>query len=311
MRLSRSEVNVVQRLQRLATQWEPLTTTNHTPTQWFIEPGAENSPTLALAKNALLGAQSLLARPDSFDTNPISIGVGRSQTFLKNTVAALNCRPNLDQSAGYYIMGATLCLRRVITINLTGYFFIYSLSDIGNTANEKRAEPAISATSYLIVDRNISSLAHEWTHVARALPTEGHIALNEPAWLREGMAEIVSGLSRVKASQGKMTFLEFHVIRMRKFSNWPNHCRLSLTQYRLDSTSVRGCEYLRGAAAVEVLLANYGGLLKVMQLYDDAHHTGDFYQSFRNIYGISMRTFEIRADNYAKLISQAATYQPH
>ena len=131
----------------------------------------------------------------------------------------------------------------------------------------------------------------------------------EPAWLNEGMAEVMSGMSSVRASAGKMNYLQFHVIRLRKFANWPSSCRLSLTAYRKISKTLGGCEYLRGAAAVELLIANYGGVRKLMALYDDATDTDDFFSSFQRIYGMSLRAFELRADRYARYITLASNYR--
>ena len=106
-----------------------------------------------------------------------------------------------------------------------------------------------------------------------------------------------------------MTYEEYHVIRIRKFSNWPDQCRLSLTEYRSTSTALGGCEYLRGAAAVELLLASYGGIGRVQLLYEDANEVGDFEASFLRVYGMTIREFEIRADQYAQYIIQAGGYR--
>lgn len=205
-------------------------------------------------------------------------------------------------------MGATLCDRQVIAINLTGYLFLRSRGQQLTLEMESQPEPPIAATSYLIADRNLTSLAHEWVHVARALISRGFVPDNEPAWMREGLAEVISGMAHVKASHGRMTYREFHAIRLRKFIQWPSSCRLSTSSYRANSSILGGCEYHRGALALELLIANYGGLNKIIKLYDEASRTGDFFVSFQKVYGMTIGTFESKVDKYSKYISLAATY---
>ena len=307
-RLAKSEVDIVRRLQNLAINWESASPPPTNLIRWRIEPSAANSPTIALGIEAFHAARAFLSVPFNDATRSIVVIIGRTQEFLRTQVNALGCQPNLALYQGAYIMGATICNRSVIVINLTGYLFVRSLSQKITLEVEQKTEPPISATSYILVDRNLSGLAHEWTHVARNRLTDGFIPDNEPAWFREGLAEVVSGLSRVKASNGRMTYLHFHVIRLRKFSNWPNSCGARLKNFRGNSALPGGCEYLRGAAAVELLIANYGGLTKIVNLYSHMRESGDFLASFQFTYGMSLGQFELRADNYARYISQAEHY---
>ena len=308
VRFSQSEVQITNRLHRMATTWTPSIPVQPLPALFLIEPGVENSPTIQIARQAMDAVASLIVRP--FDSQPTKtyVVIGRTQQYLQTMLRKVGCIPDLTQTDGLFLMGATLCDRQVIAINLTGYLFLRNRWQRLQTAMESWAEPPIAATSYLIADRNLASLAHEWVHVARALISRGFVPDNEPAWIREGLAEVVSGMARVKASQVRMTFRDFHAIRLRKFIQWPSSCRQSTSSYRGSSSVLGGCEYHRGAIAVELLLSNYGGLDKIIKLYDDASHTGDFFASFRNTYGISIPTFEMRADRYFKYISQAATY---
>ena len=307
-RLARSEVDIVRRLHNLAINWDSASPPPINLIRWRIEPSAANSPTIALGIEAFHAARAFLSVPFNDATKSIVVVIGRTQEFLRTQVNALGCQPNLALYQGAYIMGATICNRSVIVINLTGYLFVRSLGQKITLNVEQKPEPPISATSYILVDRNLSGLAHEWTHVARNRLTDGFIPDNEPAWFREGLAEIVSGLSRVKASKGRMTYMHFHVIRLRKFSNWPNSCGARLSNFRGNSALPGGCEYLRGAAALELLIANYGGLTKIVGLYSHMRESGDFLTSFKFTYGMSLSQFEARADNYARYISQAEHY---
>lgn len=309
VRLSKSEVDIVRRLQKLSVNQIYSPNITAIPIVWKLEPGTEKSQTFQLARQGLFATEELLGRPGDIDPYPIVVIVGRTQNFFRKEVSALGCSPDLRATGGQYLMGSTLCNRRVVVVNLTGYYFLRYYGQRITTAMESKPEPKISAVSYLLVLRNIGSLAHEWTHVVRALPSGGRVSSTEPAWLNEGMAEVMSGMSNVRASAGKMSYLQFHIIRLRKFSNWPSSCRLSLTAYRKISKTLGGCEYLRGAAAVELLIANYGGVRKLMALYDDATDTDDFFSSFQRIYGMSLRAFELRADKYARYITLASNYR--
>ena len=308
VRFSQSELQITNRLQRLATTWTPSIPVQPIPAQFVIEASAENSPTIQIARVAMDEVASLLVRP--FDSRPTKtyVIIGRTQDFLQATLKKIGCLPDLTQTGGVFLMGATLCNRQVIAINLTGYLFLRSRDQQLTFEMESWPEPPIAATSYLIADRNLASLAHEWVHVARALISRGLIPDNEPAWMREGLAEVVSGMARVKASKGRMTYRDFHAIRLRKFIQWPSNCRLPTSSYRGNSSVLGGCEYHRGALALELLLANYGGLDKIIKLYDESSRTGDFIASFRNVYGMSMKTFESKVDRYSTYISLAANY---
>jgi hypothetical protein len=307
-RLSKSEIDIIRRLQKIASDWEPASPPPINLIQWKIEPSAAQSATVALSIEAFNAARAFLSVPFNDATKPVVVVIGRSQAFLREQVNLLECQPNLALYKGEYLMGATICNRSVIVINLTGYLFLRYIGQPITTAMEQRPEPPFSTTRYTLVDRNVSGLAHEWTHVARNRLTDGFIPENEPAWFREGLAEVVSGLSRVKSSNGKLPYLHFHIIRLRKFSTWPNGCSASISTLRSNSKINGGCEYLRGAAALELLIANYGGLPKVIYLYEHMRESGDFFSSFKFVYNMTVAQFEARADTYARYISQVVHY---
>lgn len=301
-RLSKSEQDMVRILQNIAVNWDSAYPPPENLLEWRIEESARTSRTLALSISALRATRAFLSVPANSGTFPIVAIVGRTQSFIKSQVASLGCVSSVLEEGGDYLMGATICNRRVIVINLTGYFFLTSATQKITPLMEARPEPAIRATLYTKVDRNLSGLAHEWVHVARNRLTDGFVPDNEPAWFREGLAEVISGLSRVRASNGRMSYMDFHVIRLRKFSNWSNNCLSPLRVYRQTSESVGGCEYLRGAAAIEMLLARHGGIPKILELFRNTTSTNDFFASFRQVYGLSVASFEKRADIYASYI---------
>lgn len=307
-RFSKSEVDIVRRMQNLAVNWNADTQPIGNTLRWRIEPSAADSPTIAIGIKAFYAARAFLSIPINESTLPVIIIIGRTQEFLRLEVNKLGCQPQLALYEGVYIMGATICNRSVIVINLTGYLFVRSLTQKITLEMERRPEPAISATSYIIVGRNISGLAHEWTHVARNRLTDGFVPDNEPAWFREGLGEVVSGLALVKATNSQFSYTHFHMIRLRKFSNWYDTCGGRLSKFRGNGSLPSGCEYLRGAAALELLIANYGGITKITKLYEHMRESGDFFSSFSHTYGMTIPQFEARADNYTRYISQAEHY---
>lgn len=310
VRLSKSEQEMIPIMQQIANNTPLTSPSTQRDIQWRIESSAENSRTLLLSRNILNTAQALLSVPDKTDHSPIVIIVARTQKFIKEQVSSLGCRPSASFNGSQYLMGATICDRKVIVINLTGYFFLKSASQVITSEMEQRHEPLLRRTPYAEVDRNLSGLAHEWTHVARNELTNGFVPNNEPAWFREGLAEIISGLSRVRASKGGMSYMDFHVIRIRRFSNWSENCTARLRAYRQTSRTVSGCEYLRGAAAVEMLLARHGGIPQIFELFGNITSTNDFFASFRQVYGFSVSSFEMRADAYARHIRAATRLGP-
>lgn len=305
VRLSASEVSIVSRVQSMIASWTAPYPPLDDHAIWKIENSAQSSPTLSAAVRAVREAQRIFPVPHDGTIVPVIYIVGRTQNFIKEQIAAIGCTPSSSIVNGVYLMGATVCNRNVVVINLTGYFFLRSVTQPITARLEQRPEPAISATSYLVVDRNFSAIAHEWVHVARNRLSEGFIPDNEPAWFREGLAEVVSGLARVRAYGRTYPYLHFHVIRLRKFFDWNSRCPGSLRVYRSDGRIPTGCEYMKGGIATELLLAKHGGLGKIYDLYDRIAETGDFQSAFLDTYGMSLSTFERRADLYMSYITRA------
>ena len=306
VRLSRSEVDVISRMQTLARTWKSPYPTLDNHAVWRIEPAAERSPTLAVAVEAARAARAIFAVPHDDTTPPVVYIVARTQAYIREQIESIGCRPSSAVVNGAFLMGATVCNRNVVVINLTGYLFLRSATQSITGFMEARREPSFSATSYLVVDRNTSAIAHEWVHVARNRLGGGFVPDNEPAWFREGLAEVISGLARVRSSGTRYPYLHFHVIRLRKFFDWSTRCPLALHHYRSNGRIPTGCEYLKGGVAVELLLAKYGGLAKIYDLYGHMNETGDFSDAFRRTYGLSQSAFEMRADLYASYITQAS-----
>ena len=309
-RLSHSEIDVIKKLQNIAETWVPATPPPANFVNWIIEPSAEGSPTIAVAAEAFQEARALLSVPFNTGSLPVFIVVGRTQKFIKEEVAKFRCIPSIATSGGDFLMGATICNRSVIVINLSGYLFLRRVDQPFTPSMETRREPNFSAMSYLIVDRNISSIPHEWTHVARSRLSDGFVPDNEPAWFREGLAEVIAALARVRAADGKYPFVHFHIIRLRKFANWIDICGIGLARFRTNIKSLNGCKYLTGAAAMELLIAKYGGIPKIITLYAHMRESGDFLESFRYTYGMTLSEFEKRADVYSRYIAQAIAIGP-
>lgn len=275
--------------------------------EWHVEPSARGSRTLQLSREVLVALQRLLEHEGWASVPPTVIVIARSQDYINRTLESIGCLPNLVRTGGIHLMGETVCGHRVIVINLTGYFFLRSVADRITPEMEIQPEPPIRSVGFRLADRNISGLAHEWAHVARAAAAFGEVPSDEPAWMREGFAELMAGIARVRAYPTRMTYLTFHVVRLRKFAPWTSTCTADLNTYRSASAYLGGCEYYVGPLAVELLLANFGGIPALFRLYALAAGGTEFTKAFRMMYGIELVAFERLADRYLDGIRRADT----
>lgn len=271
---------------------------------WYVEPSALNSPTVKLARKTLLGTQAMFEGLGIFEAKATAIVIGRTQKFIKETVAKLGCYPNLARTWGQHLMGSSLCSDTIIVMNLSGYLFLTTPGQLVTKEMESRSEPPIASQSYLIVHRNISGLSHEWAHSVRTLMAGGEVPVGEPAWMREGFAEMVSGLARVKTFPLRTSYSDFHAVKIHLFSNWASRCKFNLRAYAQNSDILAGCEYYKGLIAVEILLSDFGGLAKLMKLYKDTNELRTFEASFLTNYGMTLPEFEVLADQYINDIAK-------
>lgn len=276
--------------------------------RWIIEPSASSSRVLAISRRNLLYLQLLLESLGLMRVDTAHIVIGRSQKFLTDSLARLGCFPNLARTGGVHLMGSSLCNRSVIVINLTGYFFLRKVGDKLTTAMETLPEPGLWTVDYRIADRNLSGLAHEWAHIARASATGGFVPRDEPAWVREGFAEVMAGIAQSLSYPRRYSYVDFHVIRLRKFSNWGRYCRQPLREYRANSAQLAGCEYYVGALAVEYLIARMGGLERLIALFRNASESMNFRTAFRTTYGVSLGAFEKSIDGYLRAIARVSKF---
>ena len=271
---------------------------------WYVEPSAVNSPTVKLARKTLLGTQAMFESLGIFEAKTTSIVIGRTQKFLKETVTKLGCYPDLSRTWGQHLMGSSLCSDTIIVMNLSGYLFLTTPGQTVTRAMETRPEPPIASQSYLLVHRNISGLSHEWAHSVRTLMAGGSVPVGEPAWMREGFAEMVSGLAQVKTFPLRTSYADFHAVKIHLFTNWASRCKLDLRGYAVNSDILSGCEYYKGLIAVEILLSDFGGLEKLMKLYKDTSMLRTFEASFLTNYGMTLPEFEVLADQYINDIAK-------
>jgi hypothetical protein len=201
-------------------------------------------------------------------------------------------------------MGSSLCSDTIIVMNLSGYLFLTTPGQTVTREMETRPEPPIASQSYLLVHRNIAGLSHEWAHSVRTLMAGGEVPPGEPAWMREGFAEMVSGLARVKTFPLRTSYADFHAVKIHLFSNWASRCKLNLRAYAENSNILAGCEYYKGLIGVEILLSDFGGLAKLMKLYKDTSVLRSFEASFLTNYGMTLPEFELIADHYINDIAK-------
>jgi len=265
---------------------------------WHIEPSAEASPLLALARRSLLETQLLFERAGVLEVQRTDIVVGRTQAFLRSTVRSLGCNPDLSRTGGAYLMGASLCGNTVITVDLTGLIFLVRAGQQLAPWMEAAPEPPLASLPYQVVDRAVAVLSHEWAHAVRFVAAGATQPPGEPFWFREGFAEWVALASRVRAFEPGMSYLDAHAIRLHLFSNWPSRCSTDFAAYRLRGSVAGGCEYYLGLLAVELLVFRYGGFARIVDVYRHAASGTPFAASFRAVYGVSLSAFESESSEY-------------
>ena len=305
VRVSPLEKKVVASMQRLSNVYaqkisEASVLAVSVAETWFVEEAAKNSPMLVLARKSLAATQKTLDSEGGAVDYSVSIVVGRTQDFIAETVKSIGCTQDISTPKYRIVMGGTICGRSVIVMNLTGYLSITKAGQVITDELERRLEPTIAMTPFKVVNRGVSSLAHEWAHVSRAVVADNKVAANEPKWIQEGFAEVMSGVGMVNAAGSKMTYQQWHVLRIRNFSNWQTACAVNFELNRVLPVVVTNCVYDIGAIGVEFLLAQYGGIGKLMAVYVDQVGTQDFLVSFEKVYGLSLGNFEAAATTYAK-----------
>lgn len=302
IRITPREAEVIAGIRRETRDFGSINHSTHNLLTWHIEPGVEESPTFILARLALFSLQRMLESYGVLEGQATHIVVGRTQSYLAETVNFLGCSADLSSTFGQYFMGSTLCGSKVLVMNLTGYLILDSLRPI-TREDELQTEPLISTTPYLVVDRNTSGLAHEWAHSVRAVVAGGSPPAGEPIWLGEGLAEFAAGLARVNAYFPELTFAELHVMKVRLFADWPYLCSTDLSFYETSARRLNNCEYILGFLAVELLVSNYGGLTNILRTYREVAKGIGFREAFHGVYGLTISEFEDRAGDYIRTVA--------
>jgi len=273
--------------------------------RWHIEPSARLSPTMLLQRRVYHSLRKMLEGADSQTARwPVDIVIGRTQAYILGTLKALGCEPNLTSQGGQILMGAAVCGRRIIVSNISGYLFLTKPGQQVTPEMEQLTEKPLFTSSYKIVARNSSALAHEWMHIYRAAGRGGVVAADEPLWFKEGFAEIWAYIAQIRMLQKPNGFLRMHVMRLRNFSNWARDCPGPLSRYQ-SSGSAAGCEYHLGSLAMEYLIANYGGLEKTSSWFRMDNGQLPFAVDFAAVFGVPLEQFEAEANRYIEIVRAA------
>ncbi|NBU38857.1 MAG: hypothetical protein EBS32_11610, partial [Actinobacteria bacterium] len=178
---------------------------------WHIEPGLEKSEHLSMQRQVVRNLQQVLEKFNgTFAAWHIDVIVGRSQSYIKSQLAELGCAPDLSQTGGEVLLGAAVCGRHVLISNLTGFLFLTAPDQPITSAMEQRREPRASSMPYQLEIRSLEGLAHEWAHSYRAAGQQGRVLVDEPAWVKEGLASMWASVSVVNTFQSRMTYRDWH-----------------------------------------------------------------------------------------------------
>lgn len=303
------ELSVIANVQRLINGLDlsPEVPLKDQDVTWYVEPVARKSPTFRLQRAVLYAMNRAIdGKMRIAESWPFSIVIGRTQKYIYDTLAKLNCRPNLDRFDGTILMGAALCNRRVVVSNITGYLFLLRADQVLTPDLETRREKPISETPYRVVARNSSALAHEFVHIWRAAGLSGAVRYDEPAWFSEGFAEFLAGVGQVLAYPRRLNYLTHHVVRVRDFNDWSNQCTEPLSAYRTVGATVNGCEYHVGLAAVEYLFARYASVATTLDAFARAGQYATFAEGFHGTFGVTLEQFEAEATRYIENLRLAA-----
>lgn len=303
--LTSSETEVIRSMNLELSHTRALPVRRGTPPRFHVEPVARGSALLARQRRVLAELQRVMWALDPAGADwAVHVVVGRTQAYLKSTLRRLGCTPDLSANGGILEMGAALCGRHFLASNLTGYLFLRSPADALTARMESRPEPAEKRTPFLVELRNLSGLAHEWAHIHRIAANNGASLRGEPAWFREGLAEMWAGVAIVNTHRD-MTYAGWHAMRLRRFMSWGDRCSSGLGSLRASVAVTNGCEYFLGPLAVELLIARHGGLEKLLELFRSSRDGRDFAADFSGVYGIQLVEFESEADTYIEQIRKA------
>lgn len=275
--------------------------------RWWVEPSALSSPTLVRQHRVWNALQWMVERYAQVRQSwHVDLIVGRSQHFIKDSLVRAGCKADFSAFGGVVLMGATVCNRTVIVINLTGFLFLRRSSQALTSDMERRAEPSLRSQPYLIVERNNLALAHEWVHVLRSAIIGSVIREGDPIWFREGYAHVMSLIARSKTSRMQIDYVNAHVMSLRYDRRQLANCPGSLVRYRTAESLVHGCGYTLGALALEYLFSYYGGIARLMTMFRLTNDGVTFGDAFAHVYGIPLAEFERRADGFINNVRKAA-----
>lgn len=273
---------------------------------WHVEPGLVRSEHLSMQRQVVRNLQQVLEKFNgTFAAWQIDVIIGRTQSYIKSQLAELGCAPDLSQTGGEILMGAAVCGRHVLISNLTGFLFLTAPDQPITVAMEKRREPRASSMPYQLEIRSLEGLAHEWAHSYRAAGQQGRVLVDEPAWVKEGLASMWASVSVVNTFQSRMTYRDWHILRLRKFVHWVDQCNRPLREYRTVRTGTNGCEYFMGPLAIELLIARHGGLQNIVRVFHLHNSSQGFPGDFVQVYGMTIDEFEREADLYISQIRKA------
>ena len=273
------------------------------PGDFHVEPSARKSQLLATQRRVLSELQRIFEKYNGvLEEWHVDLVAGRSQKWLLSALRSVGCRTDLSRTGGVILMGAALCGRHVLVSNLTGYLFLRTPDDALTARNESRREPSPESVPLLVAIRNMSGLAHEWAHSYRAAGQGGRSLSDEPAWVREGLAEVWAGIAIVAAHEGQISYRDWHAVRLRRFLDWPARCTDGLEETRRSSGTVNGCEYFLGPLAIELLVARHGGLRNLVRVFHLHDPEQGFLDDFVEVYGMTLEEFEAEADEYIAAI---------
>lgn len=284
----------------------PPLTSSRASTAWLVEPAVSASPMYALQRRVLSSLEGIVDASGGLREDwPLTYVSARTQDFIRQSLAEVGCAPALARTSGTVLMGASVCGRRVVVSNLTGYLHLTSADQAISSEMESRQEVPLRRMPHRLVVRASGGLAHEFVHTWRAAAVDGEVRSDEPAWFAEGLAEFWAGVATVRALAPRLTYTAQHVLRARDFADWRTACPGSLSAYRQPSSLAAGCEYHVGLLAVELLLTRHSDLTGAAGALARAPLFATSSEWFADAFGVGLTEFEREADAHIAAIRRA------
>lgn len=154
--------------------------------------------------------------------------------------------------------------------------------------------PCVTQSRWLNV---LSQLPHELFHAYQFSYANSMSTL--PPWLVEGSAVVMQQLATAKTIRPQTSYAKYLAEFMPHLKGGPDAAKCSSSFQAMSTAVGSGCQYTQGAHAVEILIANHGGLETLGRLIREPKGS-NFQADFETITGIAWDKFVREVDAHSR-----------